>query len=284
MMTDLANVDRPLSEIFRDNRSDEDLRLSDSQIGFFNVNGYLAGVQILNEVQIEVLRSALDDLMQPHQASNPLFYEFNLNESSSPENVLFHTLGAWRVSDAFHDLIFHRAFTIPASQLIGGHVRFWHDQLFVKPAHHGGIVAWHQDYSYWTRTKPVSHLTCWIGLDDSTINNGCVNYVPGSHKWNLLPGGSLADDMNAVFDRLTAEQKDSFKPVAIQLKAGEASFHHPMMIHGSFENRTGKARRAAVINVFRDGVVSDSDEPLLEGVPVIAKGKKIEGRFFPLLK
>jgi hypothetical protein len=38
-----------------------------------------------------------------------------------------------------------------------------------------------------------------------------------------------------------------------------------------------------VINVFRDGVVSDSDEPLLAGVPVVPKGVKIEGRFFPLL-
>ena len=55
-----------------------------------------------------------------------------------------------------------------ASQLLGGAVRFWHDQLFCKPAKHGGVVAWHQDYSYWTRTKPMAHLTCWIGLDDST--------------------------------------------------------------------------------------------------------------------
>ena len=56
-----------------------------------------------------------------------------------------------------------------------------------------------------------------------------------------------------------------------------------MMIHGSFENRSDKPRRAAVINVIRDGVVSDTDEPLLAGVPVIPRGHKIDGRFFPLL-
>ena len=56
-----------------------------------------------------------------------------------------------------------------ASQLLGDRgVRFWHDQLFCKPARHGGIVAWHQDYSYWTRTQPLAHLTCWIGLDEAT--------------------------------------------------------------------------------------------------------------------
>ena len=147
----------------------------------------------------------------------------------------------------------------------------------------GGVVAWHQDYSYWTRTKPVAHLTCWIGLDDSTVENGCVHYVPRSHKWDLLPQGSLADDMDAVFDRLTDDQKAQFKPVAVKLRAGEASFHHPKMVHGSYQNMTDRPRRAAVINVFRDGVISDTDEPLLDGVPVIPKGQKIQGRFFPLL-
>src|SRR5256885_674880 len=81
--------------------------------------------------------------------------------------VLFHALGAWRITPGFHDLLWNPAFTVPASQLLGGAVRFWHDQLFCKPAHHGGVVAWHQDYSYWTRTQPLAHLTCWIGLDDS---------------------------------------------------------------------------------------------------------------------
>ena len=60
--------------------------------------------------------------------------------------------------------------------------------------------------------------------------------------------------MNAIQSVLSAEQKSQFKPVAIQLKAGECSFHHPLMVHGSFENRSDRPRRGAVINVFRDGV------------------------------
>jgi ectoine hydroxylase-related dioxygenase (phytanoyl-CoA dioxygenase family) len=54
-------------------------------------------------------------------------------------------------------------------------------------------------------------------------------------------------------------------------------------MHGSGANDTPKPRRATVINVFRDGVMSNSDEPLLAGVPVIPRGKKVEGQFFPLL-
>ena len=282
-MIDLANAHKPITNLFRDDGWDNYHRLSDDQVEFFNSNGYLAGIKILDEFQLETLRLQLSDLMSTERSYDPRFYEFHLNEATDSEKVLFHALGAWRVSKAFHDLIFHQAFTVPATQLLGGPVRFWHDQLFVKPAKHGGIVAWHQDYSYWTRTSPMAHLTCWIGLDDSTAENGCIQYVPGSHRWDLLPRGSLADDMNSVFDRLNGEQREKFKPVAVELKAGQASFHHPKTIHGSLENISNKPRRATVINVFRDGVISNSNEPLLEGVPVIPKGEKIAGRFFPLI-
>jgi ectoine hydroxylase-related dioxygenase (phytanoyl-CoA dioxygenase family) len=163
-------------------------------------------------------------------------------------------------------------------------VRFWHDQLFCKPARHGGVVAWHQDYSYWVRTKPMQHLTCWIGLDDSTKDNGCVHYVPGSHRWTLLPITGLAGDMNAIREVLSPAQWEQFThPVAIELKAGECSFHHPLMVHGSFENRTDRPRRATVINVFKDGTLSDSGEPPLDGVPPIPPGQPMGGQFFPLL-
>jgi ectoine hydroxylase-related dioxygenase (phytanoyl-CoA dioxygenase family) len=183
-----------------------------------------------------------------------------------------------------HDILWSAPFTTPASQLLGGPIRFWHDQLFCKPAMHGGVVAWHQDYSYWTRTKPLAHLTCWIGLDDSTVDNGCLHYVPGSHRWNLLPITGLAGDMNAIQGVLNEEQWTQFnKHVPVELKAGQCVFHHPLTIHGSFENRTPNPRRAVVLNVILDGVTSDSDKPLLEGVPVVPPGTPLQGQFFPML-
>ena len=283
MERDLSSYSSEITDLFNTANSNGQCGLGQEQIRSFEEHGYLAGIKVLNEKQIRTLRSELLSLMKPEQAADPRFYEYHLNESADKDRVLFHALGAWRVSAAYHDLLFNPLATMPARQLLGGAVRLWHDQLFVKPPHDGAIVAWHQDYSYWTRTKPVAHLTCWIGLDDSTVDNGCVHYVPGSHNWNLLPRGALVDNMEAIFDRLTQEQKDQFRPVAIELKAGEASFHHPLTIHGSFKNRSDRPRRAVVINMIRDGVVSDSDEPLLEGVPPIAKGEKIEGRFFPIL-
>ena len=86
-----------------------------------------------------------------------------------------------------------------------------------------------------------------------------------------------------LFRSLSPEQQAAFKPVAIELKRGECAFHHPLMVHGSYENRTDGPRRATVINAFRDGVHSASNEPLLAGVPPVPAGEKMEGKFFPLL-
>lgn len=286
MQPDLSAYHEPISDLFVppvDRQGWDRYRLGEEQIRFFNENGYLAGIRILDDGQVERLREELIDLMNPDHPGRQLYYEFHSNESKDPTKILFHALGAWRIKPGFHDILWHPAFTVPASQLLDGAARFWHDQLFCKPARHGGVVAWHQDYSYWTRTTPLAHLTCWIGLDDSTRENGCVHYVPGSHLWPDLPITGLTDDMEAVQRVLADELKEKFSPVAIELKKGECSFHHARMMHGSYTNTTDLPRRATVINVFRDGVMSNSDEPLLEGTPVIPKGEKMGGQFFPLL-
>ncbi|MBI3465220.1 MAG: phytanoyl-CoA dioxygenase family protein [Planctomycetes bacterium] len=286
MAVDLSTRHEPVSDLFPWPQRAEDwerYRLSNEQVTFYHENGYLAGVQVLNERQVDALVKELATLVDPAQPGNSLFYEFHSNESTDPATVLFHALGAWRITPGFHDLLWNPAFLVPASQLLGGAVRFWHDQLFCKPARHGGVVAWHQDYSYWTRTRPMAHLTCWIGLDAANRDNGCLQYIPRSHRWDLLPITGLADGMDAINDVLTPEQREQFRPTPIELKQGQCSFHHPLMIHGSQANRTDGPRRAAVINVFRDGVESATNETLLEGVPVIPAGEKMGGQFFPLL-
>src|SRR2546421_8739739 len=213
MSDDLSKHHRPLTTLFKKPANPDywnEYRLRDNQIEFFHKNGYLAGIRLLNEEQVEVLRHELTELIDPNHPGQRLFYEFHSNESNDPSTVLLHALGAWRISAGFHDLLWNPAFLMPASQLLGGAVRFWHDQLFVKPPHHGGVVAWHQDYSYWRRTRPMAHLSCWIGLDDSTRENGCVHYVPGSHRWDRLPVTGLADDMDAIQTVLSKEQKAKF--------------------------------------------------------------------------
>ena len=286
-MMDLSLKHQLISDLFTlpGNESGWDkYKLSKEQLEKFQEDGYVSNIKLLEEWQIEKLNKELTEIADPAHPAHSLFYEFHSNESSDPNAVLFHALGAWRISEGFHDSLWNPAFTMPASQIFGNRaVRFWHDQLFYKPARHGGVVAWHQDYSYWIRTVPLQHLTCWIGLDDATIDNGCLYYVPKSHRWGLLEKPDLAGDMDGLDKYLSDEQKALFKPVPIELKKGYATFHHPLMVHGSFANKSPKPRRAIVLNVFADGTKSNSDDVLLNGVPSIKKGNKMEGQFFPLL-
>ena len=250
MLPDLSKIHYLISDLFKWPSSEEEWKqyeLTEEQVDQFNSDGFLSGVKLLNDQQIERLQTELTAIADPDHRGNQLFYEFHSNESTDPATILFHALGAWRITEGLHDVLWNPAFLVPASQLLGGvPVRFWHDQIFWKPPKQGGVVAWHQDYSYWTRTKPVAHLTCWCGLDEAQIEK----FV---------------------------------QPCFASLKAGEAVFHHSLTLHGSGANKSSKPRRAFVINVIADGVVSDSNEVLLEGVPVIEKGEKIEGQFFPLL-
>ena len=284
MAADLSLTHEMVGQTFASGQDEKVNCFSTTELESFATYGFLKGGRVLDDSQLATLRSELEALSAPAETGSEFWYEYHSNESTKEDQVLFHALGAWRIAPGFHDLLWHRPWLAKASQLLGAAVRFWHDQLFCKPARHGGSVAWHQDFSYWTRTTPMAHLTCWIALDDATVENGCLHYVPGSHAWNLLPITGLAGGMEAIEEVLSREQREGFqRAMPVELAAGECVFHHPLAIHGSFANDSARARRATVVNVFADGVKSASNEPLLNGVSVIPTGEKMDGQFFPLL-
>jgi ectoine hydroxylase-related dioxygenase (phytanoyl-CoA dioxygenase family) len=292
MASDLGLNSELLTSLFTPPEEPEEwlqYALNEEQVIQFKELGYLHGIQALNSGQINALSKELQEMVDPEHEGNEFFYEYHSNESEDPETAVFHALGAWRVRPAFHDVLWNPAFTMAAYQLLGANFRLFHDQLFSKPAKHGGVVAWHQDFSYWTWTEPMSHLTCWIGLDDVDKENGCMYYIPNSHRWGLLEKESLTGDMDAIREKLTEAQVADFeKKVPVEMKAGEASFHHPLLMHGSYENNSERGRRATIINVFSDGVVSNreddgSNAPGADNYPRITKGEKMEGTYYPLL-
>ena len=285
---DLAEYSKLVSDMFKwpENKSDwAKYRLSDEQVKQFNELGYVSNVKLLEEDQVAQLNEELISIMDPKNPNHDLLYEFHSNESEDPNRVIFHSLGHWRMTSGFHDVLWNPAFVMAAHQLLGEKsVRYWHDQLFCKPAKHGGVVAWHQDYSYWTRTLPMQHLTCWVGLDDSLLENGCLQYIPKSHNWGLLDKPSLTGEMKGLVEFINEDQAKALEnPTPIEMKKGHGAFHHPLLVHGSFENNSERPRRAFVLNVFADGTYSNTDDALLVGVPPIKKGGKMEGKFFPLL-
>ncbi|MDU0355850.1 phytanoyl-CoA dioxygenase family protein [Paraglaciecola aquimarina] len=100
----------------------------------------------------------------------------------------------------------------------------------------------------------------------------------------MLKRLELGGEMNAIFEQLTAEQQSQINPVPMELKKGYACFHHPLMLHGSFANKSSRSRRALVLNVFADGTQSDTNDIMLRGTDItVEKGSKMQGKFFPLL-
>jgi ectoine hydroxylase-related dioxygenase (phytanoyl-CoA dioxygenase family) len=289
-MPDLGLTHDMLTELFPQPQSAADWErymLSEGQLRQFRDEGYLHGVRLLDDRQIDALREQLAEMVLPNHEGREFFYEYHSNESAAEQSTLFHALGAWRVRPAFHDILWNPAFAMAAYQLLGAPVRMFHDQLFSKPAKHGGVVAWHQDYSYWGWTKPMAHLTCWIGLDDVDTENGCMWYIPGSHRWGLLGKTGLAGDMDAVREVLTPGQIEDFdRKVPVEMKAGEASFHHPVLMHGSYANRSDRQRRATLINVLADGVrsnIAPETAPGTGSYPYVPPGERMGGNYYPLL-
>jgi len=288
---DLADYSNPISGLFEQPKNAkewEQYMLSEDQISFFKKNGFVNGIKIMTGEQVDVLNEELIKLQSLSVEEKALFYHYESNESEDPEKVLFHAIGAWRVTPGFHDLIWSPAYRMAAYQLLGQSFRLFHDQLFCKPAKHGGVVAWHQDFSYWTFTRPMHHLTCWIGLDDASKENGCLNFIPGSHKWGLLPVTGLAGDMNAVKEVLNEDQLAVFeKKVANELPRGYASFHHPLTMHGSYENRSERPRRAVVINAMDHRTLGNTAGyarlDALKNFPDMLHNKLLDSQFFPLL-
>ena len=272
-------VHRPITDAFRGASIP---RLSGDDVASFAERGFVERLPLLDRPQVAELRSRLESIRARIAELEPRLYEVESDWTARPDEVVLHFLGAWLVDDWFHDLVFHGGVTRSLLQLLDvPSLRFWHDQVFWKPPRHPGVVPWHQDYSYWTRTAPPSHITMFIALDDMTDENGGLRYVPGSHRAGLLPTASFGGDMGQVWSPASGGYGD---PVPVRLRAGEASIHHSHTVHGSFANRSDRPRRAIVLNYMGPHVkVVDGSAPLLRNTARIETGEVVAGDHFPIV-
>lgn len=121
-------------------------------------------------------------------------------------------------------------------------------ELFAKPARVGSKVPYHQDNAYFNLVPPDA-LTCWIALDDSTLENGCVHYLRGSHAPGLRPhvASGVQGNSQMLADSSAASQ---FEDVPGILPRGDAVLHHCCLWHRSEPNLSDRPRRGLLI-VYR---------------------------------
>jgi hypothetical protein len=136
-----------------------------------------------------------------------------------------------------------------AAQLCGPGMAIDYDQLLAKrPFKADAVFGWHQDMAYWIDTPDTRTATCWLAIDDSTLANGCMRFVPGSHKEpRLRPHRPLHGDRERSHTLVTDvdERVDVVRPVPIA--RGDVTVHNERVLHGSGGNTSGSWRRAYIV-------------------------------------
>ena len=128
------------------------------------------------------------------------------------------------------------------SQLIGPDIALWNMSLFGKPACNGKATPWHQDGQYWA-VRPLATCSVWIAIDASTIENGCLQVIPGSHRSRTLARHQYNPSENlTLHEELVETEFDSTIAKNIVLERGQISLHDVYLMHGSQPNLTDKNR------------------------------------------
>ena len=134
-----------------------------------------------------------------------------------------------------------------AAQLIGPDIILWGTTVFGKPAGSGKEVPWHQDGQYWPIT-PLATCSVWIALDDADAGNGCLRYVPGSHRGRKLFAHTTSESEELVLNRVLDEREfDQADARDVVLESGQMSFHDVYLVHGSAANRSDRRRAGYVL-------------------------------------
>ncbi len=133
------------------------------------------------------------------------------------------------------------------ASVLGPDIILWGGQFFCKPAHTGLEVPWHQDGKYWP-IAPLQTCSVWLAIDDVTRENGCMRYIPGSHKTGELFPHRHDERDDLVLNQVTEEAYfDAGIARDDELRAGEFSLHDVFLVHGSQPNRSDKRRAAYVL-------------------------------------
>jgi ectoine hydroxylase-related dioxygenase (phytanoyl-CoA dioxygenase family) len=135
-----------------------------------------------------------------------------------------------------------------AEQLCGAGMALDYDQLLAKrPKKDDAVFGWHQDLAYWpTDTPDTRTATCWLAVDDSTVANGCMRFVSGSHLEPLRPHHPLHGDRGKSHTLVTELAKGDHVALA-PIARGDVTVHNERVLHGSGGNKSDGWRRAYVV-------------------------------------
>ena len=138
--------------------------------------------------------------------------------------------------------------------ILGPDILAWGSSLFLKPPRSPGFVSWHQDLTYWGLNND-KEVSVWIALGPAYKDNGCMRFVPGSHKAGQIDHIDTVDDANILTRGQNADvEVKEDETVYVELDPGQASLHHGHLLHASGPNNTDQPRIGLVVNYISTDV------------------------------
>ncbi|HXD88515.1 MAG TPA: phytanoyl-CoA dioxygenase family protein [Urbifossiella sp.] len=221
---DLAEIQRDLS--FHPSVNPAPRFLTPEQIARFNRDGYLKPFRIFDDAEIAELRGYFDRLLAKYVAEG--------KDSYSISSAHLRHGRVW-------DVLTHPRVVRIVADLLGPSVIAWGSHFFCKMPGDGKTVSWHQDSSYWPLT-PSKAVTVWLAIDDADPGNANMRFIPGTHVLGHLTYKLSETDPSNVLNQTVPEVEKYGQPVDVQLKAGEASVHSDLLLHGSEANSSNRRR------------------------------------------
>jgi ectoine hydroxylase-related dioxygenase (phytanoyl-CoA dioxygenase family) len=221
--------------------------LADEQIQQYQQNGFLAIESFLDASELQKWREVTDEAVRQRLEAGGLT---NKNADDYYSQVFTQCIRLADTHAGMCELMFDSRLGEIAGTLAGVEgVRIWHDQALIKPPY-GNPTAWHLDNPYWSFSSRDS-ISIWVALDDATLANGCMWYLPGTHKLARWDNASIGQNMRDIFKFYP--EWESIEAVAVPVPAGSAVFHNGLTAHGAGANMTPRPRRAMTCAYMPDG-------------------------------
>jgi len=237
--------------------------LTAEQIAFYRENGYLVLDPFLDPDELEHWRAVTDlgmraRLQADQDAANVLNNQ--ADQETFYSQVFTQCMQIARVYPPMAELIYDERLGRLAGELAGvDGIRVWHDQALVKGPY-ANHTAFHMDNPFWSFFHKDT-LSIWVALDDATLENGCLWYLPGTHKEATFNYAAIGSNLGDLFKTYPAWKKIAAQPAVC--KAGGAVFHNGLIAHGAGVNMTPRYRRAMTCGFMPDGATFNGQRNIL---------------------
>jgi len=242
-------------------------QLTEEQIESYRSSGFIVIENFLSEEELEHWRKTVTMAVKERGGIKIPGKEIRMgeadgiNEDADYFNKVFdQLLNLWQTDEDVKKIMLDEQLGKMAAQLAGvDGIRIWHDQALIKRPW-ANPTAWHLDTPFWSFSDRNA-ISIWVALDNATLENGCLFFIPGSHKQTNFDKITIGRNMDGIFD--VYPQLKNTMPVAAPMKAGSCSFHNGLTVHGANANMTSGFRRAMTCAYMPDGNVFNGEPNIL---------------------